>query len=219
MNKFDIELLKKKIEEKFSFVVKQIEYLGGGVDSNAYLVNNDYVFKIGISENSKIDYKNQKIFSDFYKQISATAGLSNEKGLSAISGGVPVNFDALPLGCGAQNVTGVYKYDEFGSEVMNILYLGESVRKEKYGSTLDVSEFNPKKGAVATAIDLNSDLSQGIEKEIFVEGAKYKRKEYNKELGKYVDSQDEFIIRNNKLVNINGDEIRIDVGNNIFYKV
>ena len=68
MNKLDIELLKKKIEEKFSFVVKQIEYLGGGVDSNAYLVNNDYVFKIGISENSKIDYKNQKIFSDFYKE-------------------------------------------------------------------------------------------------------------------------------------------------------
>ena len=62
MNKFDIELLKKKIEEKFSFVVKQIEYLGGGVDSNAYLVNNDYVFKIGISENSKIDYKNQTLW-------------------------------------------------------------------------------------------------------------------------------------------------------------
>lgn len=68
MNKFDIEWLKKKIEEKFSFVVNKIEYLGGGVDSNAYLVNNDYVFKIGISENSKIDYKNQKIFSDFYKE-------------------------------------------------------------------------------------------------------------------------------------------------------
>ena len=68
MNKFDIELLKKKIEEKFSFTVNQIEYLGGGVDSKAYLINNDYVFKIGISENSKIDYKNQKVFSDFYKE-------------------------------------------------------------------------------------------------------------------------------------------------------
>ena len=68
MNKFDIELLKKKIEEKFSFVVKQIEYLGGGVDSNAYLVNNDYVFKIAISENSKINKKKKKLFSDFYKE-------------------------------------------------------------------------------------------------------------------------------------------------------
>ena len=68
MNKFDIEWLKKIIKEKFSFIVNQIEYLGGGVDSNAYLVNNHYVFKIGISENSKIDYKNQKIFSDFYKE-------------------------------------------------------------------------------------------------------------------------------------------------------
>ena len=68
MNKFDIKLLKKKIEEKFSFTVNQIEYLGGGVDSKAYLINNDYVFKIGISENSKIDYKNQKVFSDFYKE-------------------------------------------------------------------------------------------------------------------------------------------------------
>ena len=44
-------------------------------------------------------------------------------------------------------------------------------------------------------------------------------KEYNKELGKYVDSPDEFIIKNDKLVKVGGGEIRIDVGNNIFYKV
>ena len=68
MKSFDIEFIKKEIEKIFSFTVNQIKYLGGGVDSNAYLINNDYVFKIGISENSKIDYKNQKIFSDFYKE-------------------------------------------------------------------------------------------------------------------------------------------------------
>lgn len=68
MIKHDIELVKKEIEKNFSFTVNQIEYLGGGVDSKAYLINNDYVFKIGISENSKIDYKNQKVFSDFYKE-------------------------------------------------------------------------------------------------------------------------------------------------------
>ena len=68
MIKHDIELVKNEIEKNFSFTVNQIEYLGGGVDSKAYLINNDYVFKIGISENSKIDYKNQKVFSDFYKE-------------------------------------------------------------------------------------------------------------------------------------------------------
>lgn len=68
MNKSDIKWLKKKIEEKFNFIVNQIKYLGGGVDSNAYLVNNDYVFKFGISENSREDYKAQKVFSDFYKE-------------------------------------------------------------------------------------------------------------------------------------------------------
>lgn len=67
MNEIDTEYLKNEIEKKFDFKVNQIEYLGGGVDSNAYLVNNEYVFKIGISENSKIDYKAQKVFSDFYK--------------------------------------------------------------------------------------------------------------------------------------------------------
>lgn len=68
MIKHDIELVKTEIEKNFSFTVNQIEYLGGGVDSKAYLINNDYVFKIGICENSKIDYKNQKVFSDFYKE-------------------------------------------------------------------------------------------------------------------------------------------------------
>lgn len=67
MANLNIDLVKKEIVEKFNFTIDQIKYLGGGVDSNAYLINNEYVFKIGISENSKIDYKNQKVFSDFYK--------------------------------------------------------------------------------------------------------------------------------------------------------
>lgn len=68
MKKNDNHVLKTLIEEKFSYKVNQIEYLGGGVDSNAYLVNKDYVFKFGISENSKADYSAQKVFSDFYKE-------------------------------------------------------------------------------------------------------------------------------------------------------
>ena len=63
----DYEIIKKEIKEKFDFQVNEIKYLGGGVDSNAYLINNDYVFKFGISVNSKLDYEAQKIFSDFYK--------------------------------------------------------------------------------------------------------------------------------------------------------
>lgn len=159
------------------------------------------------------------MFEDFYKQINATSNLANEKGLSAISGGVPVNFDAIPSGCGAQNVTGVYKYDEHGSEVINVLYLGDSVVKSEYGNTLGTAKFNPKKNAMADFIWVKSGTTQGIKNNIFVEGAKYKRKEYNPELGKYVDSEDEFIIKGDKLIKVDGGEIRIDIGNNIFYKV
>lgn len=68
MDKYNYEFLKNEIKEKFDFQVNEIKYLGGGVDSNAYLVNGDYIFKFGISENSKLDYKAQKIFSDFYKK-------------------------------------------------------------------------------------------------------------------------------------------------------
>ena len=159
------------------------------------------------------------IFEDFYKQINATSNLANEKGLSAISGGVPVNFDAIPSGCGAQNVTGVYKYDEHGSEVINVLYLGDSVVKSEYGNTLGTAKFNPKKSVDADFIWVKSGTTQGIKNNIFVEGAKYKRKEYNPELGKYIDSEDEFIIKGDKLIKVDGGEIRIDIGNNIFYKV
>lgn len=67
MDKLDYDRLKREIKDKFNFEVSEIKYLGGGVDSNAYLVNNEYVFKFGISKNSKEDYRAQKVFSDFYK--------------------------------------------------------------------------------------------------------------------------------------------------------
>lgn len=66
MDKFDYDGLKRKIKN-FNFDVNEIKYLGGGVDSNAYLVNNEYVFKFGISEDSKKDYLNSKNISDFFK--------------------------------------------------------------------------------------------------------------------------------------------------------
>ncbi|MDO4742366.1 MAG: aminoglycoside phosphotransferase family protein [Candidatus Saccharibacteria bacterium] len=66
MNESNYELLKSQIEERFGYKVGQIAYLGGGVNSNAYLANSEYVFKFGISKDSKKDYETQKIFSDFY---------------------------------------------------------------------------------------------------------------------------------------------------------
>ena len=66
MDKFDYDGLKRKIKN-FNFDVNEIKYLGGGVDSNAYLVNNEYVFKFGISEDSKKDYLNSKNISNFFK--------------------------------------------------------------------------------------------------------------------------------------------------------
>ena len=68
MDKLDFDSIKREINEKFSFKVDEIKYLGSGVDSNAYLVNDTYVFKFGISNNSKEDYYGEKKFSDFYVQ-------------------------------------------------------------------------------------------------------------------------------------------------------
>lgn len=70
MNKFDYEFIKNEIKQRFNFDVLDIKYIGGGVDSNAYLVNNEYVFKFGVSKNSKEDYQTQKKFSDFYNKQS-----------------------------------------------------------------------------------------------------------------------------------------------------
>ena len=57
--------IKKIIEEKCNIVVDSINLIGEGYDSKAYLVNNEYIFKIKFSANKKKGYEKEKAIYDF----------------------------------------------------------------------------------------------------------------------------------------------------------
>ena len=57
--------IKKIIEEKCNIVVDSIKLIGEGYDSKAYIVNNEYVFKIKFSANKKKGYEKEKAIYDF----------------------------------------------------------------------------------------------------------------------------------------------------------
>ena len=53
------------IKSKFNLEVANIEIIGKGYDSKAYLINDEYIFKIKISANEKKGYKKEKAVLDF----------------------------------------------------------------------------------------------------------------------------------------------------------
>lgn len=53
------------IRDKFDLVVKNVRLIGEGYDSKAYLINNEYIFKIKISANKKKGYEKEKAVLDF----------------------------------------------------------------------------------------------------------------------------------------------------------
>ena len=57
--------IKDIIEDKFNIVVYDIKFIGEGYDSKAYIVNNEYVFKIKFSNNEKKGYEKEKAIYDF----------------------------------------------------------------------------------------------------------------------------------------------------------
>ncbi|MBP3708027.1 MAG: phosphotransferase [Clostridia bacterium] len=60
------EKMKLIIEQNFKDIaVTQIDEIGRGYDSVAYLVNNEYIFKIKISANQKKGYEKEKAILDF----------------------------------------------------------------------------------------------------------------------------------------------------------
>ena len=62
MNFIEIEEL---IKNKFDLEVKSATLIGEGYDSKAYLINDEYIFKIKISANEKKGYKKEKAVLDF----------------------------------------------------------------------------------------------------------------------------------------------------------
>ena len=57
--------IKKIIEEKCNIVVDGIKLIGEGYDSKAYIVNNEYVFKIKFSADKKKGMKKKKQYMIF----------------------------------------------------------------------------------------------------------------------------------------------------------
>lgn len=60
--------IKKILEEKFNILVNSIAEIGEGYDSKAFLVNDEYVFKIKFSANMKKGYEKEKAIYDFLNQ-------------------------------------------------------------------------------------------------------------------------------------------------------
>ena len=57
--------IKNLVKEKFNFNAENIEILGEGYDSKAFLINKEYVFKIKMSTNNKKGYEKEKAVLDF----------------------------------------------------------------------------------------------------------------------------------------------------------
>ncbi len=57
--------IKNLIEDKFNIVVVSCNLIGEGYDSKAYLINDEYIFKIKISANEKKGYVKEKAILDF----------------------------------------------------------------------------------------------------------------------------------------------------------
>ena len=57
--------IKEKLIEKFNIIINSLTLIGEGYDSKAYLVNNEYIFKIKISNNKIDGYKREKDIYDF----------------------------------------------------------------------------------------------------------------------------------------------------------
>ena len=53
------------IKSKFDLEVASIKLIGEGYDSKAYLINDEYIFKLKISSNKKKGYKKEKAVLDF----------------------------------------------------------------------------------------------------------------------------------------------------------
>ena len=70
--------IKKIIEEDCKIVVDSIKLIGEGYDSKAYIVNNEYVFKIKFSANKKKGYEKEKAIYDFLnKKLNTTINIPN----------------------------------------------------------------------------------------------------------------------------------------------
>lgn len=65
---FNIEYVKTKLKDEFDITPITIKLIGGGYDSEAYLVNSAYIFKFAKHKHAVMDYEREKKILDFLRQ-------------------------------------------------------------------------------------------------------------------------------------------------------
>ena len=65
MDRFNKESVKQNLKEYFGIEVEKIELIGKGYDSEAYLIDDEYIFKFNINTNQKKSYYKEKSILDF----------------------------------------------------------------------------------------------------------------------------------------------------------
>ena len=65
---YNIEYVKTKIKEEFNINPSTVKLIGSGYDSEAYLIDNMYIFKFAKHKLASKDYLREKRILDFLKE-------------------------------------------------------------------------------------------------------------------------------------------------------
>lgn len=160
------------------------------------------------------------MFTALYNEIVATSNLHKEKGMSALSGGtVEVSEitseedseSSLPNGSSMV----AYKYDSNNSEVMTIMYMKDDANLDQGSPN---SSFSNSATISKDSLKITNDANSAIG--VMLEGKKeFKKKIYDKNTRKYVDSKETYIMEDGVLKNKDGGKVVLNNGVNIFYRV
>lgn len=116
--------MKEIIEKYFDLTVNKCELIGEGFDSKAFLVNDEYIFKIKYSANQKKGYQKEKAIYDFLnKKMKSKIKIPNVE-FSYIS-------DSLSI----------LGYKRIKGEFLSPEYFGKMTEKKKTLLAKDIAEF------------------------------------------------------------------------------
>ena len=65
MRKYNENQIREWLESKFDIEVRSIKFVGNGYDSEAYLINEDFIFKFAKHKLACKDYLKEKKILDF----------------------------------------------------------------------------------------------------------------------------------------------------------
>lgn len=182
---YDKEYVKKKLKEVFDIEATAIKLLGNGWDSEAYLINEAYVFKFARHKLASKDYAREKRILDFLKENLKT----NIK--------VP-NIEYFDN----STETGIMGYKRIEGIILSPEIYQRMSREQKEKLALDISEFLKELHSLNSEelIEYTTDNREGCIKDLKL----LKEKIYNilsEEDIKFVETIFEKILNNNKIFN------------------